>query len=128
MSDTDSGSADFAPLGEMEITCAGDLFAQCEFLRRRASNAGLIVVQWAADVEWAFASVPVMDPGGWHGIGADTGAKRARRVARHAYRAAESLKTVAESAAKLPPAYLKAYADIIQRRKDRTAFDPRAGL
>jgi hypothetical protein len=126
--DTQSGSADFGPLGNMEITKAGDIFAQCEFIRVRASNSGLIIMQWASDVQYALASVPVLDPGGWHGIGADDSAKRARRVARHAYRSAESLKAAAQSAAKLPPAYLKAYNDIINNRRKRPTFDPQAGL
>lgn len=112
----------------MEIKSAGDVFAQCEFIRSRASNAGLIVVQWAQDVQWALSTIPVVDPGGWHGVGADDSMKRARRVARHGQRAAEALRATAESAAKLPPAYLKAYADVIQARKNKTTFDPRAGL
>ena len=120
--------ADFTPMGNMEIENAGDIFAGCEFIRATASNSGLIVMQWAQDVEWALASVPVMEPGGWHGVGAEDSQKRARRVARHAYRTAEALKAAAESASKLPPAYLKAYADVIQRRNGRPKFDPRAGL
>jgi hypothetical protein len=123
-----SDSADFAPLGEMEIGSAGDIFAGCDLIRARASNAGLIIMQWANDVEYALASVPVLDAGGWHGIGADNPQKRARRVARHAYRSAESLKAAAESAAKLPPAYLKAFNDVIQQRRGRRTFDPKAGL
>lgn len=123
-----SDGADFAPLGDMEIENAGAIFAQCEFIRTRASNAGLIVVQWAMDVELALASVPVMDPGGWHGVGADNPQKRARRVARHAFRAGEALRTTAESAAKLPPAYLKAFNDVISTRRKRPTFDPKAGL
>lgn len=121
-------AADFAQLGEMEIEKAGDIFAQCEFVRTRASNAGLIVVQWAQDVQWALSTVPVIDAGGWHGVGADDPMKRARRVARHAFRAGEALRATAESAAKLPPAYLTAYSDVIQRRKKKPTFDPRAGL
>lgn len=120
--------ANFGPLGEMEIETAGDIFKQCEFIRRQASSAGLIVVQWAQDVQMALASVPVMDPGGWHGVGEDNPMKRARRVARHAFRAGEALRATGESAAKLPPAYLKAYEDVIQARKKRPTFDPRAGL
>ena len=123
-----SDSADFAPLGEMEIAAAGDIFAGCELIRDRASNSGLIIMQWANDVEFALASVAVLDAGGWHGIGADNPQKRARRVARHAYRAAESLRAAAESAAKLPPAYLKAYNDVIQSRRTRRTFDPKAGI
>jgi hypothetical protein len=125
-----ASDADFAPLGDMEIDGAGSLFQQCEFVRDRASNAGLIIVQWASDVEWALSSVPVMEPGGWHGVGSDNPQKRARRVARHAFRASEAMKTVAESVAKLPPAYLSTYQDVIQRRKNKTRprFDPEAGL
>lgn len=124
-----SNDADFAPLGEMEITSAGDIFAQCEFIRTHASAAGLIVAQWAMDVQWALSTVPVLDPGGWHGVAQDNPVKRARRVARHAFRAAEALNTTAKSAAKLPPAYLKAYSDVIQQRKNKKpTFDPRAGL
>lgn len=123
-----SNDADFAALGDMEIATAGDIFAGCEFIRTRGSNAGLIVVQWAMDVEMALASVPVLDPGGWHGVNADNPQKRARRVARHATRAAEALRTAAESAAKLPPAYLTAYSDVIQTRRRRATFDPKAGL
>ncbi len=121
--------ADFAPLGDMEIENAGDMFKHCEFIRSRASNAGLIIAQWAQDVEWALSSVPVLDAGGWHGIGADNPQKRARRVARHANRAAEAMRTVMESVSKLPPAYLRAYEDNIKRRRgSRPSFDPRAGL
>lgn len=123
-----SDSADFARLGEMEITCAGDIFAQCEFIRERASNAGLILLTWAMDVEYALASVPVLEAGGWHGIGADNPAKRAHRVAQHAHRGAESMRTVAESVAKFPPAYRKGFNDVIQQRRGRRTFDPRAGL
>ncbi len=123
-----SADADFAPLGNMDINSAGDMFEQCEFIRTRASNSGLIVLQWAQDVQMSLSTVPVLDPGGWHGIGQDSPMKRARRVAQHAFRAAEALKAAAESAAKLPPAYLRAYEDVIQGRKKRTTFDPRAGL
>jgi hypothetical protein len=123
-----SSDADFVPLGKMEIASAGDIFAQCEFVRVCASNAGLIVAQWAMDVQWALSTVPVIDAGGWHGIGADDPMKRARRVARHAFRSAEALKATATSAAKLPPAYLKAYSDVIQHQKKKPTFDPRAGL
>lgn len=123
-----SDDADFAELGEMEIESAGDVFAQCDFVRSRASTSGLIVLQWATDVQMALSTVPVLDAGGWHGIGEDNPMKRARRVARHAFRCAEALRATAESAAKLPPAYMKAYADIIQARKKRASFDPRAGL
>ncbi len=119
--------ADFAPLGEMEILAAGDIFEHCEFLRRTAGNSGLIIAQWASDVEYALASVPVLAPGGFHGIGADNPQKRARRVARHAYRAADAMRVVAESAAKVPPAYLSAFQDVIQQRKGRS-FDPRGGI
>lgn len=124
MSESD---ANFAPLGDMEIEKAGDIFVQCEFIRTRASTSGLIVLQWAQDVQMALSTVPVLDPGGWHGINEDNPMKRARRVARHAFRAAEALRATAQSAAKLPPVYLKTYADIIQARK-KTSFDPRAGL
>lgn len=123
-----TGDADFAPLGEMELTGTGELFKQCEFIRDRAANAGLIVVQWANDVEWALTTIPVLTPGGWHGIGADNPQRRARRVAAHAYRAAEALRAAGMSAAKLPPAYLATYQDIIQHRRQRPKFDPRAGL
>jgi hypothetical protein len=121
-------TADFTPLGEMEITCAGDIFRGCELIRMVGSNAGLIVAQWANDVEYALASTPVLTPGGWHGIGADNPQRRARRVSRHAYRAAEALRATAESAAKLPPVYLKAYSDVINHRRRRRTFDPTAGL
>ena len=123
-----SDLADFGPLGEMEIENAGDIFKHCEFIRVRASNAGLIIMQWANDVEAALQSVPVLDAGGWHGINADNPRKRARRVARHGYRSAELMRSAAESAAKLPQAYLRAYQDVIQTRRARPAFDPRAGL
>jgi hypothetical protein len=123
-----SDDADFGPLGEMEIENAGAIFAGCEFIRLRASNAGLIVAQWAMDVELALASVPILDPGGWHGIGADNPQKRARRVARHAFRSAEALRTTAESVAKVPPAYLQAFNDVISTRRKRPTFDPKAGL
>lgn len=123
-----SDQVDFAPLGEMEITSAGDLFEQCEFIRVRASNAGLLIAQWANDVEWALRSVPVVDGSGYHGMGQDNPTKRARRVARHGMRAADLMRGVALSAAKLPPAYLKTYQDIIQVKKGRKAFDPKAGL
>jgi hypothetical protein len=112
----------------MEIENAGDIFKGCEFIRTRASNAGLIIAQFMFDVEYALQSVPVLDPGGWHGVGEDNPKKRSRRVARHGHRSAEAMRAVALSAAKLPPAYLKAYADVIQVRKDRKTFDPRAGL
>jgi hypothetical protein len=123
-----SDDADFAPMGNMEIENAGDIFAGCEFIRLRASNAGLIIMQWANDVEWALSSVPVIQAGGWNGVGADNPQKRARRVARHVFRSAEALKAAAESASKLPPAYLKAYQDVIQRRSGRKTFNPREGL
>lgn len=123
-----SDDANFAPLGDMEITNAGDIFKQCEFIRTTASNAGLIVVQWAMDVQLALQSVPVLDAGGWHGINSDNPQKRARRVARHAFRSGEALRTAAEAAAKVPPAYLKAYSDVIQTRRKRPTFDPKAGL
>lgn len=123
-----SDDANFAPLGDMEIENAGDVFRQCEFIRTTASNAGLIVVQWAMDVQMALESVPVLEPGGWHGVGSDDPRKRARRVARHAFRSGEGLRTVAEAAAKLPPAYLQAYSDVIQTRRKRRTFDPKAGL
>jgi hypothetical protein len=123
-----SGDADFSDLGNMEIEKASDIFEGCEFIRTRASNSGLIIAQWAHDVQWALSTVPVIDPGGWHGIGADDSAKRSRRVARHAFRASEALRAAAESAAKLPPAYLKAYSDVINSRKKKPTFDPRAGL
>ncbi len=122
------GDANFAPLGDMEIEKAGDIFVQCEFIRVRALNSGLIVAQWAMDVEYTLRTVPVLDPGGWHGIAEDNPMRRARRVARHAHRAAEALNATAKSAAKLPPAYLKAYSDVIQQRKNKKTFDPRAGL
>jgi hypothetical protein len=120
--------ADFSLLGEMEITNAGDIFEQCEFIRTRAANSGLIIAQWANDVEWALASVPMLDLGGWHGIGQDNPQKRARRVSRHGYRAAEAMRVVAESASKLPPAYVKAFQDVIQRRSKKPTFDPKAGF
>src|SRR4051812_35230961 len=101
----------------MEIVGAGDIFAQCEFIRVRAGNAGLIIAQWANDVEWALRSIPVVDAGGLRGLGEDNPAKRARRVARHGARASELMRGVALSAAKLPPAYLRTYQDIIQTRK-----------
>lgn len=123
-----SDQTDFAPIGEMEIENAGDIFQACELIRRVGSNSGLIVVQWAHDVEFALSGIQVLDPGGHRGFGADNPQKRARRVARHAYRAGEALRTAAESAAKLPPAYLKAYSDVIQQRRGRRTFDPRAGL
>ena len=127
MDDNSSGSANFAPLGEVEIEGAGDIFAACAMIRTRASNSGLIILQFAHDVEAALASVPVMTPGGWNGIGSDNPQKRARRVARHLYLSAEAMRTVAESSAKFPPAYLKAFSDVIQRRR-RSTFDPKAGL
>lgn len=121
--------ADFADLGDMEIENAGDIFRACEFIRSTASNSGLIIMQWASDVDFALQSIPIMgDRGGVLGIGQDNPQKRARRVARHAFRSAEAMRTVAESAAKLPPAYLKTYQDIIQRRKRKNTFDPRKGL
>lgn len=127
-SNNNPASADFSPLGQMEIEKAGDIFAGCELIRQRASNAGLIIAQWSNDVQWALASVPVLDPGGWHGVGADNPQKRARRVARHAFRAAEALRVAAESASKLPPAYLKAFEDVINQRRKPRSFDPKAGL
>lgn len=123
-----SDQADFTPLGEMEINNAGDIFAGCEFIRTRASNAGLIIAQFMFDVEYALQTIQVLDPGGWHGVAQDNPKKRARRVARHGHRSAEAMRTVAMSSAKLPPAYLKAYADVIQRRRNGKTFDPRAGL
>jgi hypothetical protein len=122
---SDRSKADFAPLGEMEIERASDIFRGCEFIRTTASTAGLIIAQYMIDVEHALQSVPVVDPGGWRGIGEDNPLKRARRVARHGHRAAEAMRAVGLSAAKLPPAYLKAYADVINARKDRKTFDPR---
>ena len=119
-----SDRTDFAPMGEMEISSAGDIFEGCEFIRATASSSGLIVMQWAQDVEWALSTVMLPDQN-W----ADNPARRARRVTRHAYRAAEALQTTAKSAAKLPQAYLKAYADVIKTRKSsRPRFDPKAGL
>ena len=122
------GRTDFGWLGDAEIENAGDIFKQSEFIRNVASNVGLIIVQWASDVEFALASVPVINPGGRMGIGVDNPQKRARRVARHAHRAGEAMRSVGVSAAKLPPAYLKAYQDVITARRGRKGFDPRAGL
>lgn len=121
-----SDQADFAQLGEMEITNAGDIFEGCEFIRTRASNAGLIIAQFMFDVEYALQSVPVIESG--NGAFGDNPRKRARRVSRHGHRAAEAMRTVAVASAKLPPAYLKAYSDVIQQRRGRKAFDPQAGL
>lgn len=118
-----SDRTDFSPLGEMEIENAGDIFKGCELIREVGSNSGLIIAQWANDVEWALAGVPLLEQG-W----GDNPAKRARRVARHAHRAAESLRAATRSAAKLPEVYLQTYADVIQQRKPRRKFDPKAGL
>jgi hypothetical protein len=123
-----SDRTDFAPLGDIEIEGAGDIFQACELIRVISSTAGLIVLQLAQDVQLALQSIPVVDAGGWGGIGADNPQKRARRVARHMQRSAEALRTAAESAAKLPPAYLRTYNDVITTRRNRKSFDPKAGL
>lgn len=121
---------DFAFLGEAEIKTAGDMFAQANDLRDVASNSGLIVAMWANDVRLACESIGVPTIGGVMGVGGDSPIKRARRVAAHAERAAESLRACSMSAAKLPQAYLRAYSDLIndRRRAARPRFDPMAGL
>jgi hypothetical protein len=117
---------DFTPLGNLEITSAKDIFEGCEIIRSVGSNAGLIVAQFAFDVEFALRGIQVIDPG--RGLIQDNPAKRARRVARHLHRSAEALRAAALSAAKLPPAYLRTYADVIEGRKGRKAFNPTEGL
>jgi hypothetical protein len=121
-------SADFAPLGEMEIESAGSIFQQAEFIRVVSSNAGLVIAQWAYDVDLALQSIPVpMDAQG--GLFGDSPQKRARRGgALQAKRCAEAMQAIGVSAAKIRPAYLRAYADVIHPRRNRKTFDPKGGI
>lgn len=123
-----SSNTDFGPLEKMEFEGVHDLFAHCEFIRKIASTSGLIVVQWASDVEAALATIPIMTAN--NGIMGDSPRRRARRVARQAFRAAEGLRVTSQAAAKLPQVYLKTYADVIQARRSRSrkSFDPTQGL
>lgn len=127
-----NGNADFALLGEMEIGDAADIFKGCDFIRSTASEAGIIIDQFFHDVGLALMEVPVLDPGGWHGIGADNPKKRRDRVVRHGKRCVELMKSTCDSAWKVRPEYLRTYADVVQERRrtrqGRKPFNPTGGL
>jgi hypothetical protein len=121
MVDTAHGKADFGPLGDAEdFDGLGDIFDACELGRDTASNAGLIVVQFAYDLKRALLTIPTLN---------GNANRRANRVVRHLTRGADMLRGVQLGFAKVPRVILDEYADEIgmARGKNRKSLDLKKG-
>lgn len=110
-----SQSADFADLEKIEIESAVDLYAWAETGRRVAANAGLIVVHDEFDIRAALGTLPQ--------VGGMPAAVRARLVARHVGRAATHLHAAQASMARVPRAFRKHYAELLNPTRQRKVFD-----
>lgn len=106
----------FDKLGDAEITDTASLFEASEFGRKAADDAAFALVQFAADIEWSLKHVPVVD---------GSADRKARRVARHARRAAAQMVAVRESMKKIPAEFNKTYEQELsaQRNRNRPRFD-----
>lgn len=121
MVDTAHGKADFGPLGNVEdFEGLADLFAACELGRDTASNAGLVVVQFAYDLKRSLLTIPTLE---------GNANRRANRVVRHATRAAEHLRGVQVGFSKIPAVILREYEKEIgmARGRNRKALDLKKG-
>lgn len=117
MADTAHGRADFAPLGDIDqFESLAHIFEASELGRDTASNAGLVVVQFAYDLKAALLTIPVLE---------GNANRRANRVVRHVTRAADMLRGVQVSFAKVPKVILSEYEAEIRRArtKNRKAID-----
>lgn len=110
----DSGNADFAALEKIdEFKAISDIFTSCEIGRDAASNAGLIVVQYAFDVQAALMTIPSMN-------GQDPG-RRAKRVTRQLTQVSTMLHGIQSRFAKVPKVILEEYQQEINgKRRGRT--------
>lgn len=121
MADTAHGKADFGPLGDIEdFESLADIFAACELGRDTASNAGLVVVQFAYDLKRSLLTIPTLS---------GNANRRANRVIRHISRGADHLRGVQTGFAKAPRVILDEYSEEIAmiRNKNRKTLDLKKG-
>lgn len=112
-------TADWGGLEKIEFDGARSLFDWCELGRNVASESGLIVVQAAQDLYLALQTIPSVEA-------RTSPQRRARRVARHAKRAADHLRGAQMSFAKIPRVFVAEYAAEIGRMRNpggRRPFD-----
>lgn len=114
--------ADFAPLGELEFPSLAAIFEFCEIGRKVSWNAGAVLSQAAYDIQSALITVQPAEP-----RSAARMQWRARRVSRHATRAAEHLHAAQKCFATLPRVALNEYQAEIQMQRNpvrtRRPFD-----
>jgi hypothetical protein len=108
-------NANFAELEQVEIDGAAALYDWCDLGRVVASNSGLIVLHGAYDIKTALATLPP--------ISGMPSSVRAKLVARHAERAGSHLHAAQLALAKLPRAFAKHYAELLNPQRRRRAFD-----
>jgi len=109
-------STEFSEVGEVDITDTASLFESAEVGRKAADEAAMVLAQWAADIEWSLSYIPTID---------GKARRKARRVARHAKRAADQMTAVRESCRKVPDAFNKTYEQELAavRNKSRKGFN-----
>lgn len=101
-----SGNTDFSKLDDFEFASLGNIFEWCELGRVTASNAGLVIVQAAYDVQAALMTIPSMTGGNPR--------RRANRAARHLGQCATMLHGVQARMAKTPKVILDEFQEEIQ--------------
>lgn len=112
--------SDFDKLGDAEITDTAALFEAAEIGRKAADNAAFASEQFAADIVWALSHVPVIQgKANW----------KARRVARHARRAAQQMLAARDSFKKIPAEFLTVFEPELSqtRNRNRPRFDMSKG-